>query len=227
MGRLLTESGLSALTPAWDLLNQNVDEDLHSDHAEFADEIPTRDDEAEIVDEINQGEVAARQRQLKRLTALSTRLNIQPVESILDLVTLMQTIGLLDLTELGELSLAGRIPLPGEVFDLTPEEQTAEDAWRWRRLHEPAAIRILHLFRPCSAGRVDSLTFTMVGLGQQLGIPTEAIREGIRVLLDDGDFTTEHSLDDYADDVAIRLCADWKKFADNRMTFRLEDDGPA
>jgi len=112
------------------------------------------------------------------------------------------------------------LPLVEDVLPLTPEERAEEDQHRWRDLHYGTGQRIIALFEPLADNRKDALTTSLERLGRRLGLAPDSVREGILVLLDEGDFSVNVDIARMPQHKVFTLRVDWERFARTRIGIR-------
>jgi Family of unknown function (DUF6042) len=145
------------------------------------------------------------------------------VRTCRDILNLMVAAGVLHrVVEDGAVRFRPAWPLPiaEDVFPVTAEERDEEDAFRWHALHEGTAQDIIRLFKPDAADRRDNLTTSLERLGRILELDPDSVREGILVLLDEGDFTASLDIARAPRHKVFILRVDWERFAADRISIR-------
>jgi hypothetical protein len=118
------------------------------------------------------------------------------------------------------LQLNSAAPLPGEVLQLSEEQEEKEDALRWRRLYEGTAQAIIDLFDPDAAQPREVLRTSLQRLSRTLDIDVESAREGLASLLNVGDFTASIDIEPAAEHPMFELRVDWDRFYRSRFRVR-------
>src|SRR6266498_3352740 len=109
------------------------------------------------------------------------------------------------------------LPLAEEVFPLTAEERAEEDRDRWQHMHYGTGQTIIRLFDPAADDRKDTLTTSLQRLARQLDLDPESVREGILILLDEGDFSINVDIAHAPQHKVFTLRVDWERFAHTRI----------
>jgi len=106
------------------------------------------------------------------------------------------------------------------VFPLSAKERAEEDQHRWRRLHYGTEQEIIRLFEPDADNPKESLTTSLQRLGRKLGLDPESVREGILILLEEGDFSINVDIACAPQHNVFTLRVDWEVFARTRIGIR-------
>ncbi len=204
--------------PAWEVPPTFTAEEL----AELDREFPhwADSDGPQDPDEVNAQERAHLDARRARVDRYAAHYGLAPVRTYRDTLELLVAAGLLHrVLEDGAVRYrpAWPLPLAEEVFPLTAEERAEEDRDRWQHMHYGTGQTIIRLFDPAADDRKDTLTTSLQRLARQLDLDPESVREGILILLDEGDFSINVDIAHAPQHKVFTLRVDWERFAHTRI----------
>jgi Family of unknown function (DUF6042) len=205
--------------PAWEEPKLFTAEEL----AELDRQVPwpsTDPDRSQDPDEVNAQERAHFEAHRARVDRHAAHYGLPPVRTCRDTLELLLAAGLLHrVIEGGAIRFRPSWPMPlvEDVFPLTPEERAEEDRHRWQDLHYRTGQRIIALFEPLADNRKDTLTTSLDRLGRKLSLDPDSVREGILVLLGEGDFSVNVDIARVSRHKVFTLRVDWERFARTRI----------
>ena len=157
----------------------------------------------------------------EQLDRYGRTLGLGSVRTISDLLRLMQAVGLIErLDEDGEVRWrpAEHVPLPEERLPLTADEKALADRRRWQDLHYASGQQIIRFFVD---ENVDGVSTSLEALASELDMDPEDVRQGILVLLGEGDFSASVDIERVTSQASFDLKVDWNLFNETRLSYRL------
>ncbi len=221
-GRDAEDRGWAA--DAWEPVEVHTEQSLARFREKFGEDEEDRGKDAAT---INAEEAAHREQIRARLDEAAAQVGVGPlvtVKDVFDFLNACQVILQHTDGDVARYSLNPVPPLPGEVFDLTAEEQTEEDELRWSELYEEPSYRVIELFEPQGA-RHKVLTSSLEKLSKKIQRDPETVRQAILWLIKQGDFSVNLDvtrLDTYK---VFQLRVDWEQFAKDRIMVRFSSPG--
>ncbi|GIH92870.1 DUF6042 family protein [Planobispora siamensis] len=204
-------------TQAWEPLEPHTDESLARLREELGD-----DDDRDAAT-INAEEAANREQFRSRLDELATGLGVSPLVTVRDVFDYLVACRIIQTHEQDGVTLCSinpTPPLPGEVLNLTPEENAKEDHIRWTQLYEQPSFQIIELFDPEGA-RHEELTTSLEKLAKKISLDVETVRQAILWLIEQGHFTASLDISTAERYEVFTLRVDWEKFAKDRIDIRF------
>jgi Family of unknown function (DUF6042) len=180
------------------------------------------DEEHERPDDLEQRELLVRSKD--RLRRAAAAADMPEVVTNRDLLELMRRLGLVSrLEEEGGIRWrpVSPLPLPDERIHMLPEEESEEDAIRWRALHASNSYRVIAKFKD---EELTTLQTSIADLAADLGLDTESTRYAVEVLLQNGDFTATADPARVTAEEQFSITVDWERFAESRIAIRFAAD---
>lgn len=208
----------------WEPLEEYTDESLAELDDRFeGTSFARQDSRPQTAAEVNEEERISREEKIDELAGFSQHLGLPPTRTIGDLLDFMVAAGVVRLED-GEYSINPQAPLPGEVLPLSDERRQTEDGLRWNQIHEEFAQSIIRLFRPGSGVPVNSISTSLAGLASTLEVEEAEVREGLSILLGEGDFVASGDPQRLESDEILTLSVDWDAFNSSRFSVRFVED---
>ncbi len=173
-------------------------------------------DEPRTTDELNAQDKAQRELDQADFARYLASKNLPVSHTFGALVDLLVSCNVLSANEAGGLFLNPQAPLPAEVLPLDAREAARQDKIRWERLHERAAQEIIRLFRT-DEQEVDHILVSLDQLAKELESDPEDVRSAVKVLTDEGDFSTSIDIERAHPQQSFVLHVDWDVFNRNRI----------
>jgi hypothetical protein len=206
--------------PAWEEPKRYTAEELARLTAGFG----PPDEEPEDPDVAYADDLATFHASQARIDGYAIHYGLPPVRTCQDVLELLVASGILHrVVEGGAVRFrpAWPLPLPQDVFPVTAEDRAEEDAYRWQSLHYRTGQKIIRLFGPETDQPKDTLTTSLERLGRRLGLDPDSVREGVLVLLGEGDFTANIDIARAPAHKVFTLQVDWDRFARSRIGIRF------
>jgi hypothetical protein len=205
-------------SPAWEAAHVWTAEEL-AEPSDFDDD--ESDSTPQTPEEATAEEANELARRMAELDQFAASLHVPPVRTMRQLLDFTVACELVLVDSSGGYSLNPTAPLPEEVLPLSDEESKLQDKMRWQRLHEGTAQGIIQQFEPDANFPHNSLEFSLDSMGARLGAETEAVREGLTILLESGEFTTPTDLPRAGADHVMTVTVDWEQFARKRIGVQI------
>jgi hypothetical protein len=217
-----TNPGGSWDGPGWEEPKRYTAEELARLRADFG----PPGEEPEDPDEAYADDLARFHANRARIDGYAAHYGLPPVRTCRDVLELLVAAGILHrVVEDGAIRFrpAWPLPLAEDVLPISAEDRAEEDAHRWDSLHYGTGQKIIRLLKPDADHRKDSLTTSLERLGRTLDLDPDSVREGVLVLLGEGDFTANVDIARAPRHKVFTLTVDWDRFAATRIGIRRGD----
>ncbi|MFJ7493633.1 DUF6042 family protein [Streptomyces sp. NPDC097727] len=178
------------------------------------------------LDEDERAEVS---RQMADAARYAAHYGLPPLRTNDDVITLLVAADVIHEIPGGDgvlrLHPAHPLPAPADVFPLAGEEAAIQRQMRFEAAYEDDSYTIIDLFHP-DGDRHSEITTSLERLARAIdGDPHDA-RQAVRLLLNEGDFTTSLDITDLPPHKVFRLRCDWTHFDATRICFHgMTDEG--